>query len=212
MPKAKPAINRLPNQGFLDSSLAPALHAYERLEAAQELPLVVLTIDPGKSNVALCCFNVVTGTIATTKVDLPDFKTTFAKFQYIDDVIRGWAMNYLPTIIVKEGVAHYMKFGVAEAGRMQHIVEKIAFDFNVPCLTINPSKMREFMNLKQGQDKQFTMLAVFERWGVKFDSSDETDAYALTQTALAALSGEFDLRSKKEQDAEKRAAKKAVQK
>lgn len=157
----------------------------------------IFGIDPGTGNVATCLIDLnadgkIIGTIAN-KYDAPKFQTVFAKVYYIERALANWITEYKPDLIVKEGIA-YAPNGVALAGRLQHIFERLAFEHSVPYVTVNPSTMRAFVGSKEKSD---TKLRVWQRWGVQFDSEDETDAFAIGMTGRALLTGEWAMKPKK---------------
>lgn len=171
------------------------LTEYEALVASAR-PVRVFAVDPGVANIASCFIqfdgDAITETVSN-KFEMPKFQTVFARLYYIERALSNWIAAYKPDVIVKEGIAHYMKFGVADAGRIQHLIERLAFEHGVPYVTVSPSVMRAFVGSKEKSD---TKLKVWQRWGVQFDSEDETDAFAIGMTGRALLTGEWAIKPK----------------
>lgn len=180
---------------------------YETTQLPQH-PKRILGIDPGKTNIAICYWEV-GQTPQTLKVDdlMREAKITFdsviGHFRYIETILQFFLASRDIDLIVKEGVAHWSSYGVAEAGRIQQMIERLAIDYHVPFFTVNPQTMRRFLKT---DEKSTTKLEVYKRWGYEFASEDETDAFAIVQTALAILRGEF-FATAKDEKAAKKAAK-----
>lgn len=150
----------------------------------------VLAIDPGTQNLAVCYLEI-GGTPKTMKIEPPDTIQTIAgAVRYLQGVLQWWLASRDVDLIIKEGIAHGKKFGVAEAGRLQHMIEEVAMMYRIPYITVNPTTMRAFMKSKEKSD---TKLKVFQRYGYEFASEDETDAYAILETGLAGVRGEVNL-------------------
>lgn len=170
-----------------------------------------LAIDPGTKNVAIVYW--ADGkTPQSFKVDdlikaaKLSFDSTAGHLLYIEAVIRFFLATRDIDVIFKEGVAHYKTHGVAEAGRIQQMIERLAIEYRVPYMTINPMTMRRFI---ETTEKSSTKLQVYKRWNLEFASEDETDAFALLQTGLAIMRGEF-YHTVAEEKAAKKAAKEAA--
>jgi Holliday junction resolvasome RuvABC endonuclease subunit len=160
---------------------------------------VVLAIDPGTANMAICVLTRGHADTAYTKrLVVPTLPGVTAKVLYLDHVLDGLIREFEPELIVKEGPAHFASFGVADAGRVQYAIERLAYAHNLPLITIAPMTMRTFVGAAgKGKTKSDTKLQVFKKWGVEFPTEDETDAFALAQTGLAIAHGEYAVKPKR---------------
>jgi Holliday junction resolvasome RuvABC endonuclease subunit len=167
---------------------------------------VVLAIDPGTTNLAACILarNARVQQTYTTKFAMPKLTTTYQKISYLENAIQEWlsatlhAFHGFPNgsidLLIKESIAHGYPGGVADAGRVQHMLESFADFHDVPFVDVNPSAMRAYIGSKAKSD---TKLAVYKKFHVEFDSEDECDAYAIAMTGLALISGEYKPKTKK---------------
>lgn len=171
------------------------LTEYEALVPPTD-PQTIFAIDPGVGNIASCLMMLSGMSIVeaiANKFEVPTFQTVFARLYYIEKALSNWITTYKPDLIVKEGIAHYMKFGVADAGRIQHLIERLAFEHGIPYVTVAPTTMRSYVGSKEKSD---TKLRVWQKWAVQFDSEDETDAFAIGMTGRAILTGEWAIKPK----------------
>ena len=158
----------------------------------------VLAIDPGTANMAFCVLTRGSTGFVTRKIVVPPLTGIAAKVLYLEHVIGDLIATYQPELLVKEGPAHFSSFGVADAGRVQYAIERLAYSHNLPLITIAPMTMRAFIGAAgKGKTKSDTKLRVFQKWGVEFPTEDETDAYALAQTGLAIAHGEYTIKAPK---------------
>lgn len=171
----------------------------------------VLSIDPGRGNMALIYWDGAKPHSMRVgdflKEHKFEFRTTAGYAACMGRIIAFFLSGLSVDLIIKEGVTHYKKFGVADSGRIQQIIEGLAIEYDVPFYTVNPTTMRRFLKTNE---KSSTKLAVYKRWGLEFASEDETDAFAIMQTGLAILRGEFYATVKEENAAKKAAKEKAA--
>ena len=187
MAKRKSAIDHTPRSGSL-VTLRNQLTAYRAQSPA--FARSVLAIDPGTANLALCALSETE--YRTSKIALPKFDLIADTVRYVEEVILCWILETTPDLIVKEGPAHFSKFGVADAGRVQYAIERLAFEMRIPLITIAPMTMRAFVG-SSGKDKtkSDTKLELFKTYGVEFTSEDEADAYGLARTGIAIAHGNY---------------------
>ena len=205
MAKAKEPGNWVPvNERFAE--FVQAVEA--RLVAgrvSESLPETVLAIDPGTTNLAVALIRMREGKsfqIDTAKFEIPKLSVTFAKIHYIMLVLETWCREKLGgssahlsiDYMVKESVAHGYPGGVADAGRVQHMLEYFATMHKIPWLDVTPQTMRKFIGSKAKSD---TKLAVYKKFHVELPSEDECDAFAIGMTGVALFRGELTKPEKK---------------
>jgi Holliday junction resolvasome RuvABC endonuclease subunit len=180
------------------SAVIPVLQAYENLMVSFNagIPRIhftkVLAIDPGTTNIALALLDLEHDTEITSKIENPNLTLQSMRYVYIERIVEHWIRMFRPDVVFKEGVAHGAPFGVAEAGRLQYIIDRAAFEQNVPVITVSNPTMRKFLGVKTGQEtKSMARMQVLKKFGKEFESNDETDAYAIAQTGLAILRGDI---------------------
>jgi hypothetical protein len=171
-------------------------------------PARILGIDPGTTNLALIYWEIGQTPLSLKIEDVMKpskitFETDNGHLRYIESILQFFLASRSIDLIIKEGVAHYKPFGVALAGRCQHVIERLALEYRVPFYTVNPSTMRRYLGT---DEKSTTKLEVYKRWGYEFASEDETDTFALIQTGLAILRGEIAATVKEEKKRKKAAA------
>lgn len=164
----------------------------------------ILAIDPGTTNLAACFIdrNEKRQIVRTTKFMIPKLATTFQRIKYLECVIGEWLREQIAEqgirstfdLLIKESIAHGYAGGVADAGRVQHMLECFADLWDVPFVDVNPSAMRAYLGSKAKSD---TKLAVYKKFHVEFDSEDECDVFAIAMTGLALLRGEYVPKTKK---------------
>lgn len=181
----------------------PFLQGHERIQTQVEAqgmtPLSVLSIDPGRTNIALCYIDIQNSNIVTSKIDPPDLKGIGTNVYYREMVIAWWIEYFQPEALIVENVTHAAEFGVAEAGRLQYIVERLGIHFGLPVIKVSNSTMRKFVGASGGDNtKSDVKLRVFQKWAKEFASEDECDAFAVAQTGIAILRGEYTVNAKKE--------------
>lgn len=161
----------------------------------------LIAIDPGTTNLA-ACYMLRTPRVQmtrTTKFRIPKLDTTYQKIRYLSLAIEEWMGSllgyvgqetYVPRIdlVIKESIAHGYAGGVADAGRVQHMIESLADRWSVPFIDVNPTSMRAFLGSKSKSD---TKLAVYKKYHAEFPSEDECDVFAIAMTGLAIMSGEY---------------------
>lgn len=199
MAKAKEPGNWYPIQDDLSKRIKVKVGILGPIET-------ILAIDPGTKNLACAYLHKTEKTqfVKTTKFEIPSFSTTFEKIAYLDLAIRKWldenriyASGGRPiplNILFKESVAHGYAGGVADAGRVQHMIELLASSLGIPFMDVNPTAMRAFMKSKSKSD---TKLNVYKKYHVEFASEDECDVFAIAMTGLALISGEYAPKKKK---------------
>lgn len=192
MAKKKSSLDLTPNPTDLESLLV----RFETYASQVIRTDKVLAIDPGTANIGFAYVDA-TKTV-TSKIDLPKIAQISLKVRYVEDVIAHWVDAYAPTLIVKEGPAHFSAFGVADAGRVQYAIERLAFECDIPLVTVTPMSMRSYMGVAgKGKSKSDTRLAVFKKYGFEADSEDEIDAFALAKTGIAIVDGSYEIKKPK---------------
>lgn len=181
------------------------LHLAENVQSGK-VPIVrVLAIDPGKTHMAICLLDLEPGhTHLTSLIEVPDNVPPPMRYLYLEQIVQEWIWTFRPTVVCKEGVAHGSTYGVAEAGRIQQLIERVCIDFQVPFLTIVNQSMRAYldalwkekskapgMRREVGATKSDVKKRVWQCFEVEPPTEDETDAYALGQTCIAILRGEY---------------------
>lgn len=158
----------------------------------------VLGIDPGTVNIAFAFLAGGQDPI-TSKVDLPKFENISDTVRVVEEIVERWIVGFGPiNLIVKEGPAHGAKFGVVNAGRVQYAIERIAFELDVPLMTLAPQTMRAYLGAAgRGKTKSDTKLAIYKKFGYEFATEDETDAYGLARCGMSIASGEYETPSDK---------------
>ncbi len=187
----------------INTSEEELLSRYKSTLAPGKEIKTILAVDPGLVNMAVCFVHYVggkTSVIRTTKFEMPKFHSTFHKVKYLQHMICYWVRPIINEhmapldIIIKESIAHGYPGGVADAGRVQHMLESLAWDFNIPFLDVSPTAMRSYFKSKSKSD---TKLSVYKKYHVEFPSEDECDVFAIAMTGLAILSGEYKLKNRK---------------
>lgn len=166
------------------------------------MPMRVLGIDPGVKNIAFALVDLEHASHLTSKVAEPtgplELFSLAANMLYRERVLEHWIRMFQPEFIFKEGIAHGMIHGVADAGRLHYIVERLGIEYGIPVLTVNNGTMRKYMGAIGGDNsKSDVKLRVWQRYGVEFTSEDECDAFAIAQTGLAILRGDCTVQGKK---------------
>ncbi len=152
--------------------------------------MVVLGIDPGLVNVAVCVLDS-DKLVITSKIELPKFSTIGARVRYVEAVIQQWFNAYLPNLIVKEG-SSFQTFGQCDSGRVQYALERVAIETNTPLITLAPTTMRAFLGVAgKGKTKADTKLQIYKKYGIETPSEDESDAVGLAFCGLAIAKGEY---------------------
>jgi len=166
----------------------------------------ILGIDPGKTNMALCL-------LTDAPSSFGEFTFQTWKLKAIDHDINAFRLHDLDMqlnscipkdidLIVHEGIAFGEKFGVAESGMVQYIIQSNAIENNIKFITIASATMKRFLQIvtpKGGKSKGKTdlALAVYKKWQLDFPSQDETDSFILAQLGMAVLKNEFILTAPK---------------
>lgn len=193
MPKkaAKLSFDLTPGREELVARALRDIVPYERAIAVSSTKMRVLAFDPGIKNVAICFWDEEHKELLTSKVEYPpEITTKFGAMQYLEMTVRAWIRYYMPDLIIKEGPALGARFGVAQAGQIQYVIEREAYDWRVPFVTIGPTQVRSFLGTAgKNHGKSDTKLVVFKKWGLEFPSEDECDAFAALQAGLALARG-----------------------
>lgn len=196
--KKNEAQDRTPDLQVFRSAVLPFLEEYETRFAPAK-PLRVLAIDPGTTNIAFAFLNIEHDAYLTSKTMSSGLKQNGTSVLYVERLIQHWVRLFRPEVIFKEGVSHGEKFGVAEAGKLQYIIERIGIEYGIPVVTIQNSTMRKFLKCKSGKNtKGEVNLRLYKLYNeIEFDSDDEADAYAIAKTGVAFISGEIEVSGKK---------------
>jgi Holliday junction resolvasome RuvABC endonuclease subunit len=186
----------------LCSDMIETLTRWETIEPPIK-PRCVLAIDPGTVNMAVCIYEP-QGLMITAKLDLPKFERSDSKVRYLEAVLDHYIKQYEPDLLVSEGASYASANGGVLAGRVQYAIGRLATEHHLPLITVSPMSMRSYLNVaKKGVSKDATMLEVHLRWGQRFPTTDETDAYALARTGIAIATGEYVVKSGKKKKSRK---------
>ncbi len=126
--------------------------------------------------------------------DLP----LLARFQTHVLRVRVLRDRYRPRLVVMEAPA-YSRNGRnhTELVQLSGVIRWELRDSTPPATDtiklVNPMRLKKWAAGKGNVKKDQMRLAVYKRWGVDFESTDETDAFALAMMGLAHLRGEVDM-------------------
>jgi len=202
---AEKTFDRTPFLAELRAQVIPKLQMYDTLletfaswnHDKHEIQRV-LAVDPGTTNIALALLDLEHNSHWTSKVDAPEnVKSHSLQIRYREIVFEQWVLHFRPDVIFIEGIAYSAEFRVAESGKIRYMIERVAFEYGIPCYVIQNSTMRKFIGAQGEGTKSMVRMRVKDHWGVEFRSEDETDAYAIARTGIAWLAGEIEINSRK---------------
>ena len=139
------------------------------------------------------------GTIITTPI--PKRKTKKIKklkecelegiyrFHYIKQKIKFALDKYKPKIATIENYAFSVKKSrsVFQIGELGGIIKYLLFIRNIPFYLTSPQSLKKFANGKGGSGKDIVERGVYNKWGKKFKTSHETDAFVLAKIGYGIL-------------------------
>lgn len=156
----------------------------------------VLGIDPGKTHMALCMLSeqeIKTFTIAPIKHSEKIYELIELE-AWIDMIFD----RHKPEVMFHEGISFAEKFGVAESGMIQYIIQRTSVNHNVPFYVLQPMTVRKFLKITgKSKGKTDITMAVYKKWGFENEDQNQVDAFAIAQCGLAVMQGEFELPKKK---------------
>jgi Holliday junction resolvasome RuvABC endonuclease subunit len=112
------------------------------------------------------------------------------RLKHILNWVRDMVKPPQETLVVLEGISFASKSAVADqiAG-MHYLIRFWLFQCDIDYLVVAPSTLKKFV-LGTGAGKKEQMLkAVFQRWGMDLQTSDEADAVGLVYIGRAFLGG-----------------------
>jgi hypothetical protein len=159
----------------------------------------ILGIDPGLTNMALCLIYE-TG-YNTWKISAAEHDNNAYRLYSLEQRLNEDIENNID-LVVHEGLAFAAKFGVAESGMVQYIIQRVCIEKNIPFITVASTTMKRFLEIKtpkggKSKGKADLALAVYKKWQIDFPSQDECDAFILAKCGEAILKGEFELKAPK---------------
>lgn len=114
----------------------------------------------------------------------PSVHDRFNRFAALSQAIADYAYQVQPDIILIEGPANNYRGNAIYlpefCGIVKHELTKL-------CPTIHeipPTTIKKWTTGKGRADKKQMAKAIYERWGVKFKTDDEADAFALFKYGL----------------------------
>ena len=155
----------------------------------------ILGIDPGKINCGLCFIN--DKEFKTWKISIFKAESKLEKINQlvqleieIDNVFR----EFEPTIMFHEGISFGEKFGVAESGKIEYILQRTAFNHGIPFTVLSNMTIRRFLGISKGEKTKYLIsLAIYKKFNQEFASQDQRDSFAIAKCGEAILAGEFQL-------------------
>lgn len=103
----------------------------------------------------------------------------------IRDKVVDIAKYYKPAIICIEGYAFGRQNGREAAGELGGVVKVALSEAGYDVVVVSPGQLKKFATGSGNADKIKVATSVLKRWGVTFDSDDETDAFVLHLIAAA---------------------------
>lgn len=107
----------------------------------------------------------------------------------LDDLSRqlGTVLDWCaPVLAVIEGYAYGARgAAVWEIGEWGGVARLECYRRRVPLAIVAPAAAKKFATGRGAAQKDAIRLAAYKRWGVEFNTSDETDAYVLARIGLA---------------------------
>jgi hypothetical protein len=194
--QSSPKLKELPpnRSPHLNDIIHYAHGTREKLLAFQDRtvkrPQRILAIDPGIKNIAAAYIEVDNSkkpiyveTIKFAATETSEFSGAM-RLLYIEQMLSWYFVHYDPQVVMKEDPAHNAAFGVADAGMIAYMIERLAIEHQVPLVHVNPSTMRRFMKSKEKSD---TKLNAFVQYGLKFGSEE----ISVTSNSSHSTTGHF---------------------
>lgn len=101
----------------------------------------------------------------------------------IDSEIGFLLKKHEPNLVYLEGYSYGSKGkSVMQIGELGGLLRKRLFLYG-PYKEIPPSVVKKFATGKGNSKKEDMKLAVFKKWGIEFETNDETDAFVLAKMA-----------------------------
>jgi hypothetical protein len=159
----------------------------------------ILGIDPGKVNMALCLLD--EKGPDTWKLKAIEHESNAYRLYDLEQQLGKNIPKDLD-LIVHEGISFMEKFGVAESGMVQYLIQRQCIQNNIQFITVSPATLKRFLNIKnvkgeKTSNKTALTLAVYKKYKLEFPSQDECDAFILAQIGMAVLRKEFELTAPK---------------
>lgn len=144
----------------------------------------VIGLDLSLNGTGLCVLdgegNIALSTCIKNKAKLSGFDRIIAVREKVISIIK----EYQPTLIAIEGYSMGQKAGVhfdtvELSGQIKVWLYQTGYKF---CL-VPPTTLKKFITGKGNSKKNVMLMEILSRWGIKFLSDDEGDAYGLSVVA-----------------------------
>ncbi len=166
----------------------------------------ILGVDPGKTNCAICTIqDDPTYIFNTWKIAVFKDDNKFEQLIHLETQIDDIFTSFKPTVLFHEGISFAEKFGVAESGKIEHIIQRTAFTHGVPFTVLAPMTVRRFLKITgKSKGKTDIALAVYKTFGFEHEDQNCIDAFAIAKCGEAILKQEFELTAPKKKSVKKK--------
>ncbi len=165
----------------------------------------ILGIDPGLTNMAICLLD--NENFKTFKLKSIEHDSHAYRLYNLEQQLSNHIQKDID-LVVHEGLAFAAKFGVAESGMVQYLIQRLCISRDIQFVTVASTTLKRFLEVKtikggKSKGKADLVLAVYKKWNIELPSQDEVDAFALAKCGEAILRKEFELTAPKKKSVKK---------